>query len=182
MGLCLTTGSPEKTKAPVCSACWFLWCNFSHRGWFAATIMRVLKEGPGKLCPCELGWAGSSTPWANSRLWGGSYGNQHPQQGPPFPRDGSWEDPTGKQQEAVREWLLTTHCVSWHLSSYGTKHLSRWLLNLPPRATWAKMIEIQTIGDAGDQILCFRTFQGRGDSSSGHVGLRAKPTWSVIGL
>lgn len=58
----------------------------------------------------------------------------------------------------------------------GTKHLSQWLLNLPPWATWAKMTEIQTTGDAGDQILGFRTFQGRGDSSSGHVGLRAKPT------
>ena len=26
-------------------------------------------------------------------------------------------DPTWKQQEAVLEWLLITHCMSWHLSS-----------------------------------------------------------------
>ena len=61
MDLCLTTGSPEKqtnkqTKALVCSACWFLWCNFSQRLIFSRHHDSVAR-GAGKAI---LLWAGMS--------------------------------------------------------------------------------------------------------------------------
>lgn len=139
----------EKKKDLVCSIYWFLWCKYSHQGWFQDTKITAPKVALGRMCTIssrEWVWTGSSTLLGQLMLWGKTR-NDESMWKSACPREHAWSllspmlrwglqrGPIRKQQEAVLDWVLTRHGLFGMCLFEGDKPfvaMAGWVSHLGP--------------------------------------------------